>query len=120
MRWSRARDARSRARGPARRRGAPDRVLDRALALSPDHLERGRPVPVDELVHRVQRELDRKREVLDLVLEARLGDAFGVGEERLAVAALGLVHPDPALDRLGDALGRQAQLQARAVLDDAT
>src|SRR4051794_11198163 len=119
MRWSRAREARSRARGPARRRGAPDRALDRALALSPDHLERGRPVPVDELVHRVQRELDREREVLDLVLETRLGDAPGVGQERLAFVALGLVHPDPALDGLGHALGGQAQLEPRAVLDDA-
>ena len=35
----------------------------------------------------------------------------------LALLAVGLVVADPALDRVGHALGGQAQLQARAELD---
>ena len=44
--------------------------LDRAFALAPDHLERHVPAPVDEVVHRLEPELDRQREVLHGVLEA--------------------------------------------------
>src|SRR4051812_28153503 len=94
------------------------RALDRALALSALHDERLVAIPVEEHVHGVEPELDRHREVaLDLFLEADGPDPFCVGLERLALVALGLVHPDPALDGLGHPLGRQPDLQARAVGD---
>src|SRR6201999_2665579 len=55
---------------------------------------------------------------LDGLLKADRADAVGVGLERLGlVGALVLVHPDPALDGGGDALGGQAHLQAGAVAD---
>ena len=44
-----------------------------------------------------------------------LPDALGEGVELLAVLALGLVHAQPALDRVRHALGRQAHLQPGAV-----
>src|SRR3954464_6867711 len=90
---------------------------DRALALAPDDLERHVAVPVDELVHRLQAELDGHREVAHGVLELLGADARGVGVEDLALLALGLVLADPALDGLGHALGGQAHLQTRPVDD---
>ena len=56
-----------------------------------DDLEGHLAVPVDELVHRLQPELDRHGEVAHRVLERLRADARGVGVERLAVLALGLV-----------------------------
>ena len=47
------------------------RRSDRALALAADDLERDVALPVDEVVHRLEAELDRQREVADLVLERR-------------------------------------------------
>src|SRR3712207_9039873 len=76
---------------------------DRALALTPDDLERRVPLPVDEVVHGLERELDGHREVLDLGLEAPGADALGERVELLAVLALGLVEPQPALDGVGHA-----------------
>ena len=49
--------------------------------------------------------------------KASVPDAAGEGVELLAVGAVGLVEADPALDRLGHALGGQADLQALAVDD---
>ena len=48
------------ARGPPRRAWS---RLDRALALAPDDLEGHVAVPVDEVVHGLEAELDRQREV---------------------------------------------------------
>ena len=55
--------------GAARGRGRPA-SLDRAFALPADHLEGLVAVPVDELAHRLERELRRQREVRDELLEA--------------------------------------------------
>src|SRR5215210_2764219 len=90
---------------------------DRALALAADDLERHVLAPVDEVVHRLQAELDRHREVADDLLERRRPDALGEVVERLALLAVALVEAQPALDRLGDALGRQPHLESRAVDD---
>src|SRR3954451_6483569 len=87
----------------------------RALALATDDLERLVTVPVDEVVHGLEAELHGERQLLDLGHEAFLADAGGEGVELLALLALGLVHPQPALHRLGDPLGGQAHLEARAV-----
>src|ERR671920_76654 len=68
-------------------------------------LERDVLRPVDEVLHRLQPELDRHREVAHQLLEGRRPDALGEGVEDLAlVVALGLVEADPALDGLRHAL----------------
>src|SRR4051794_19473260 len=90
---------------------------DRALALAALHHEGHLALPVDELAHRLQPELDGHGEVADRVLEVLGPDARGVGVEHLAVLALVLVGADPALDRLGHALGGQAHLQPGPVDD---
>src|SRR3954469_4895608 len=91
------------------------RPLDRALSFAALDLVRVGPVPVDEVLEVVEVELHRQRELLRGLRE-RLGtDAVDEGVERLAVLALGLVEPDPALDRLGHALGRQPHLHPLAV-----
>src|SRR6185312_15274841 len=90
--------------------------LDGALALATDHFERHVPVPVDELVHRLQTEVGRHREVLDEPLELARPDPLDEVVPLLAVLAVLLVVTDPALDRVRHALGRQAQLQAGAEL----
>src|SRR6478609_4468067 len=90
---------------------------DRALAFAALHDEGSVLRPVDELVHRVEAELDRHREIADLVLERLGADAGGEVVEHLAVLTARLVQADPALDRLGGALGRQAHLQPLAVDD---
>ena len=75
-------------------------------------------LPVHEVLHRLEPELDRHREVADLVLEGAGPDAVGEGVEDLAlVVPLGLVEADPALDGLGHALGGQPDLQPLAVDD---
>src|SRR5207253_6191207 len=84
---------------------------------APDHLERLVATPVDEVVHVLEAELDRQREVADHVLEVLLAAAGDEGVELLALVAIGLVVADPALDRVGDALGGQADLEAGAVYD---
>src|SRR5215212_5345460 len=89
-------------------------ISDRALALAADDLVRLVAAPVDELVQRLETELRRNRELLHLVDEALLADAVDEGVEHLAVLPLGLVHPDPALHRLGHALGRKADLEPPA------
>src|SRR5204862_2246075 len=85
--------------------------LDGALPLAAFDLEGGAAVPVDELVHGLQTKIDRHRQILDELLQLSGPDAPGERAERLALAALTLVVADPALDRLGHALGGQAQLQ---------
>src|SRR3954454_2065222 len=90
-------------------------ALDGALALAADDLEGLMPVPVDEVVHGLEAELHRERQLLDLGHEALLADAAGEGVELLVPLALRLVHPQPALHRLGDPLGGQPHLEARAV-----
>src|SRR6185312_10034853 len=91
--------------------------LYRALALSTYHLEGDVAVPVDEVVHRLQAELDRQRELLDEPFELRGTDALDERDPLLAVLARGLVVAQPALHRVGDALRRQTQLQALAEPD---
>src|SRR3954471_20592291 len=86
-------------------------ISDRALALAPLHHERHLALPVDEVVHGLEPELDGHGEVADLVLEVLGAHPYGVGVEHLAVLAVGLVAADPALDGLGDALGGEAHLQ---------
>src|SRR5205085_11593153 len=53
-------------------------ALHSALALAAFHLEGRVAVPVDELVHRLQVEVDRQRQVLDDLLE--LGRTHAPGE----------------------------------------
>src|SRR4029453_9393237 len=98
------------ARPPLR---APRWRSDCALALAPDDLERDLAVPVDERLHRLEIELGGHGEVGDDVLELGLADALGERVELLALLALGLVVADPALERVRDALGRQAHLEPR-------
>ena len=69
-------------------------------------------VPVDEGVHRLQAEVHRQRELLDEAFQLGRADALHELAPLLALVAGRLVVADPALDRLGHALGRQAQLQA--------
>ena len=102
---SRRRDRR-RGRGSRRRSVAVRPASDRALALAALDLERDLLGPVDELVHRLEAELDGHGEIADRVLELLRADALGEGVEPLALLALGLVLADPALDGLRDALGR--------------
>src|SRR3954452_20284923 len=66
-------------------------MSDRALALAADDLERHLAVPVDELAHRLQAELDRHGEVADGLLEVRRPHALRVGVEDLTILAAGLV-----------------------------
>src|SRR5437763_11249051 len=59
---------------PRRRRSRADRdllppSLDRALAFAPDHFKRGVLGPVDEVVHVLEVELDRHRQILYASLE---------------------------------------------------
>src|ERR1700683_1375070 len=99
---------------PAARRRRPAN-LDRALALATDDLERGVLGPVDEVLHVLQIELDRHRQVLDASLELGGSDAVDELVERLAVGAFCLVITYPALDRFGDALGWQPCLEPLTV-----
>src|SRR5919206_3326304 len=92
-------------------------MSDRALALAADHLERHLALPVDELVHRLETELGGERQVADEILEVLGPDPRDVGVEDLAVLALGLVGPDPALDGVRHALRGEAHLQPLAVDD---
>src|SRR3712207_6891888 len=62
--------------------------------------------------------LFRSRQVLGLPLERLGADAVHERAELLAVGPLALVQPDPALDGVGHALGRQAHLHALAVGED--
>src|SRR3982074_2339207 len=93
------------------------RALDGALALAADHFEGHVAFPVDELVHRLQPEVDGQREILHQRLELAGADPLDVVVPLLALVAVALVEADPAFDRVRNALGRQAQLQARAELD---
>src|SRR5215218_3220271 len=87
----------------------------RALALAADDLERLVAVPVDELVQCLEVELRREGELLDLVHEPLLADPRRERVELLARLTLVLVHAQPAFHRLGDALGRQPDLEPGAV-----
>src|SRR5947199_750123 len=87
----------------------------RALALAPDHLERRALGPVDEVVHVLQAELDRHREVLDLRLELLWAHAVHKSVEFLPVLPFGFVEAYPAAHRLRHALGREARLEALTV-----
>src|SRR5262245_14109394 len=91
--------------------------LDGALALAALHPVRLRAVPVDEVQEIFRAELDRQLQVRDQLLEGLHADALGEVVEPLAVIPLLLVVANPALHRVGHALGRQARLQARAVDD---
>jgi hypothetical protein len=62
------------------------------------------------VVHVLDPELDRHREVLDDCDELALVDPLGEIVERLAVGALLLVELDPALDRIGNALRGEPDL----------
>ena len=85
-------------------------ALDRALALAALDLVGAGAVPVDELLHRLEAELGRQGQVLDLCFEALGADPLGEGVELLALVALGLVEAHPALDRLGHPFGRAAAI----------
>src|SRR3954447_25451371 len=89
-------------------------TLDRALAFAADYLVGLRAAPVDELVHGLERELDRQRQVADDLLELLLAHAAHEGVEVLAVLAVLLVVADPTLHGLGHALGGQPDFQALA------
>src|SRR5204862_1467521 len=88
--------------------------LDGALSLAAFDLEGSAAVPVDELVHGLQTKIDGHRQILDDALQLGRAHALGEGAEALSRAVPRLVVADPALDRLGHALGRQPQLQAFA------
>src|SRR5436309_814671 len=88
---------------------------DRALALAAHDLERRLLGPVDEVVHVLQAELDRHREVLHLRLELLRPNAVDEGVEFLALLPLGFVEAYPALHRLRHALGREPGLEALTV-----
>src|SRR4051794_5318874 len=93
------------------------RPLDRALPFAADDLVGLAAAPVDELLDVLEGELGGQAEVLHLGLERGAADAVDEVDERLAVVAVALVHPDPALHRIGHALGGQPHLQALAVCD---
>src|SRR3954471_11407675 len=99
--------------GAARLLDGRGRPSDRALALAANDLVRLVPLPVDEVLHVLEVELDRQRQVLGARLELGVADPLDEVVELLAVAPLGLVVADPALDRLGHALGGQAHLEPR-------
>src|SRR5690242_2162538 len=85
---------RARLRPPRRRSPASPRSgrSYRALALPALDLVGAGAVPIDELLHGLEAELGRKRQLLDLRFE-RLGpDPLREGVELLAVVALGLVE----------------------------
>src|SRR4051794_29396414 len=84
--------------------------LDGAFALAAHDLVRLVALPVDEVLHVLEVEFDRQREVLRARLELDHADASDERVELLALVALGLVVADPALDRLRHALGRQTHL----------
>src|SRR5581483_8357863 len=90
---------------------------DRALALAADDLERRLLGPVDEVVHVLQAELDRHREVLDPCLELLRPDTVDESVELLPVTPLGFVEAYPSLHRLRHALGREPRLETLAVAD---
>src|SRR5215211_2994897 len=93
------------------------RTSNRAFSLAALDLVGVGAGPVDELVEGLKTEFDRHRQVLDLRLEAIRARTLDEGVEGLALVALGLVEAQPALDRVGHALGGQARLQAVAVKD---
>src|SRR5271154_1094309 len=97
--------------------GRSGRGLYRALALAANYLERSASVPVDELAHRLQPEVHGQRQVLHERLQLARPHALDERVPFLALLAVALVVADPALDRIWNALCRQAQLQARAELD---
>src|SRR6202008_2875541 len=76
-----------------------------ALAFAAHDLERRLLGPVDEVVHVVQAELDRHREILDPCLELRWPDAVDERVELLALGPRGFVKAYPPIDCLGYALG---------------
>src|SRR5919202_5379754 len=89
--------------------------LNRALALAALDAVGVASVPVDEVLEVLEVELHGQRQLLRCVRERLRADAVDERVERLAVLALALVQADPALDRLGHALGGQPDLHALAV-----
>src|SRR2546421_5063345 len=85
-------------------------ALDGALPFAAHDLVRLVPAPVDEVLHRLDAELEGQREVLGARLE--LGGAHSRDKrvELLAVLARLLVVAQPALHGLRHALGRQPHL----------
>jgi len=68
------------------------------------------------VLERLEVELDGQGDALRGLLERTRADAVEEVVERLAFVALRLVELDPRLDGVRDALGGQADLQPRAVL----
>src|ERR1700761_2800516 len=91
------------------------RDLDRALPFAPLHFIWSGALPVDEILHGLERELGRQGQVLDLAFEALRAGPLGEGVELLALGPLGLVQAYPALDRLRDPFGREPRFQPLAV-----
>src|SRR2546421_5075022 len=91
--------------------------LDGAFTLAANHFERPVAAPIDEVVHRLQAEFDRHRQVLDAGLKLSRADPIGERVEFLAVLALGLVIAHPALDSLGNPFCRETRLQPLPVTD---
>src|SRR5271165_5806008 len=87
------------------------RGSDSAFALATGHGERAVTAPVDEQLEALQRELGGQREVAHARLEIGCAHAIHERSEGLTALALGLVEAQPALDRLGHALGGQARLE---------
>src|SRR3954451_24143317 len=85
-----------------------------ALALAAHDLVRLVALPVDEVLHVLEVELDRQREVLRARLELGHAHPRHEGVELLALVAVGLVVAQPALYRLRHALRRQTHLEPRA------
>src|SRR5260370_29087510 len=87
--------------------------LDGALALATDHFERHVAVPVDELAHRLQAEINRHRQLLYLRFDLSRSDALYERPPRLTLLPAGLIVADPALHRLPYPPPGHAQPQPR-------
>src|ERR1700761_2678167 len=92
-------------------------ALNRALPLAALHFVGRGPLPVDELLHGLEREIGRHGQILDLAFEALGAGAVGEGVELLALGPLGLVQAHPALDRLRHPFGREPRFEPLAVDD---
>src|SRR5258708_15692964 len=88
--------------------------LDGALALATDHFERHVAVPVDELTHRLQAEINRHRQLLYLRFDLSRSDALYERPPRLALLPAGLIVADPPRPPHRDAPFWEAPPQPRA------
>src|SRR4051812_41530600 len=114
-RYSRTDSAVSPSKSGGRSIGGAWRLMsNRALALATHDLVRLVALPVDEVLHVLEVEFDRQREILRARLELGHADPLHERVELLALVPLGLVVAQPALDRLGHALRGKPHLEPRA------